>query len=69
MEMRTYDKAELAMLYFPKSTPKVATNRLGRWIKRNPQLYASLQQCHVSKYAKYWSCHQVKLIVEYLDEP
>lgn len=57
------------MLYFPKSTPKVATNRLGRWIKRNPQLYASLQQCHVSKYAKYWSCHQVKLIVEYLDEP
>ena len=69
MELRSYDKAELALLYFPKAEPKVALNRLNRWIKRSPELTASLQACHVGKFAKYFSRHQVELIVDYLDEP
>lgn len=69
MEMRSYDKAELALLYFPQSNAKVALNRLNRWINKIPELTASLQKCHVSKFAKYYSRHQVELIIDYLDEP
>lgn len=69
MELRSYDKAELALLYFPKSSPKVAINRLTRWIKRDPQLVASLNGCHVSKFAKYYSRQQVQLIVDFLSDP
>ena len=41
IEVRNYDKAELAMLYFPKSTEKAALARLSRWIKRIPALFAA----------------------------
>ena len=69
MELRSYDKAELALLYFPKSDAKVALYRLNRWIKNIPELTTSLRECHVAKCAKYFSRHQVELIIEYLDEP
>lgn len=69
MKMKSYGKAELAMLYFPDAAPKVAVNRLTRWIKNNPQLTQMLQDCHVSKFAKFYSRPQVQLIVDYLDEP
>ena len=36
IEDRSYGKAELAMLYFPTATPRVALNRLVRWINRCP---------------------------------
>ncbi len=39
IEVRNYDKAELAMLYFPKATEKAAVARLSRWIKRIPALF------------------------------
>lgn len=38
MEIRIYEKTELALLYFPRSEAKVALNRLKRWIKNNPEL-------------------------------
>ena len=38
IEDRSYGKAELAMLYFPTATPRVALNRLVRWINRCPEL-------------------------------
>ncbi len=69
MEIRSYDKAELALLYFPKADPKVALNRLNRWIKNIPELTLALQECHVAKCAKFYSRPQVQLIVDYLDEP
>ena len=42
IEDRSYGKAELAMLYFPTATPRVALNRLVRWINRCPELKQSL---------------------------
>lgn len=69
MEMRTYDKTELAMLYFPKSEPKIALKRLYRWINRIPQLTEELAACNTGKNAKFWSRRQVERIVYYLDEP
>ena len=42
IEDRSYGKAELAMLYFPTATPRVALNQLVRWINRCPELKQSL---------------------------
>ena len=69
MQLRLYEKAELAMLYFPNSTPKVAVNRLSRWIKNIPELYVALQRCNVAKNSHFYSRQQVDLIFQYLDEP
>ena len=60
MEMRCYEKAELAMLYFPHLPATLAMRKLRRWIRYNPEL---------DKNADFYSKRQVKLIVEYLDEP
>ncbi len=69
MEIRSYSKQELAMLYFPKSAPSVSLKRLNRWINRNPQLVAELNTSNTGKNAKYWSRHQVERIIYYLNEP
>ena len=37
MDIRSYSKQELALLYFPGSDPKTATNHLMRWITVNPK--------------------------------
>ena len=69
MQLRLYEKAELALLYFPNSTPKVVVNRLTRWIKNIPELYVALQRCNVAKNSHFYSRQQVDLIFQYLDEP
>lgn len=69
MEMRCYEKAELAMLYFPHLPATLAMRKLRRWIRYNPELEKRLAECHVNKNADFYSKRQVKLIVEYLDEP
>ena len=56
-------------LYSTFHDRKVALNRLKRWIKNNPELSEALDDCKVGKFAKYYSRHQVELIVDYLDEP
>lgn len=69
MEMRSYQKAELAQMYFPMLDARLAMRRLRRWIHENPELEASLSECHVSKNADFYSRKQVSLIVDYFDEP
>ena len=69
IEVRNYDKAELAMLYFPKATEKAALARLSRWIKRIPALFAAIYGPQQRKRLHYFTRHQVELIFEYLDEP
>lgn len=69
MEMRSYDKAELARLYFPMLDAELAMRKLRRWIKQNPELDKALSLCHVSKNATFYSRKQVSLILEYFDEP
>lgn len=69
LEQRSYDKAELAMLYFPQSTPTAALKRLTRWIGKNPELCKKLEASNLSKYSKYWSRKQVEIIVFYLGDP
>ena len=42
MDLRSYTKQELALLYFPDSDPDVARAHLMRWIVRCTQLYEQL---------------------------
>ena len=68
-ELRSYGNSELAMLYFPKSSPDIAMKRLNRWINNIKELKYNLASCNIGKNAKYWSKQQVYLITYYLGEP
>lgn len=69
MIFKSYPTSELALLYFPDSTPHVAQNRLNSWIKRCQPLADALASCYQSKNAKFYTPKAVRLIVEYLGEP
>ena len=69
IEDRSYGKAELAMLYFPTATPRVALNRLVRWINRCPELKQSLCSGCAGKFAHFYTRQQGAEIIEFLDEP
>lgn len=70
MQIKSYPKSELAMLYFPNaSTPHIAQNHLASWIRRCRELSEALRYCHQSPRAKFYSRQAVELIVEYLGEP
>ena len=69
MKIRSYSKQELAMLYFPDSDPRIATNHLMRWINRCPPLLEALAKLHYRRSAKFFTTTQVTMIMEYLGEP
>ena len=69
MEIKSYPKSELALMYFPDSSPHVAMNHLNYWIKGCSELVDALAGCHQSRYAKYFSPKAVQLIVDFLGEP
>ena len=62
IEDRSYGKAELAMLYFPTATPRVALNRC-------PELKQSLCSGYAGKFSHFYTRQQVAEIIEFLDEP
>ena len=68
-KIKCYSKAELAMLYFPDSEPKVAVNHLMRWIYKCKPLMDDLNKTCYSKQAKYLLAQQVRMVVEHLGEP
>ncbi len=70
MNIKSYSKQELALLYFPDSDPSTALKRLNRWINRIPELRESIHHgSTMGKNAKFWSRAQVELIIAFLDEP
>ena len=63
-EIRTYGKAELAMLYYPKSTKEAAMESFRHELQINPRLrHLISRNRHV-----YWP-KQVRMIIEELGEP
>ena len=68
-KIKSYSKAELAMLYFPDSDPHVAVNHLMRWIYKCKPLMDDLNKTGYSKQAKYLLAQQVRMVVEHLGEP
>lgn len=69
MDLRSYTKQELALLYFPDSDPDVARAHLMRWIVRCTQLYEQLQKSGYNKSCKEFNPLQVSYIFFNLGEP
>ena len=67
--IRTYDKHELALLYFPDSDRDTALRHLRRWIIRCPDLCRKLAESNAAVKAKTYTPYQVKLITDHLGEP
>ena len=69
MDLRSYTKQELALLYFPDSDPDVARAHLMRWIVNCTQLYEQLQKSGYNKSCKEFNPLQVSYIFYHLGEP
>lgn len=69
MDIRSYSKQELALLYFPDAAPPVASAHLVRWIMRCKPLLQLLIQSGYTKYTKEFNPLQVSYICEHLGEP
>ena len=67
--IRAYTKKELALLYFPYSTPRTAVNHLMSWIHRCDWLWQQLLAMGYNIHSKAFTPRQVKAIVEELGEP
>lgn len=67
--IRAYSKQELAQAYFPDIAPRSAVNRLRSWIDRCPPLRQELDEAGYRKTSKWFTPHEVGLIVHYLGDP
>ena len=67
--IRAYTKKELALLYFPDSTPDTAVKRLMTLIRRNDMLRDELQQMGYYSHSKTFSPRQVQAIFDWLGAP
>lgn len=68
-KIRPYTKSQLARLYFPDSTDLAARHHLMRWIAHCKPLRESLDSANYNVRNRWYTPHQVRLIVEYLGEP
>ncbi len=67
-KIRAYGLQELAMLYFPNSTPQSASNQLKKWMKKEP-LQAKLLDAGYTSGQKILTPRQVEVIVGHVGEP
>lgn len=63
-----YGLQELAILYFPNSTPQSASNQLKKWMNKE-KLLAKLINAGYEPGQKILTPRQVELIVEHVGEP
>ena len=62
-------KTQLAMFYFPQSSPEAARRHLMRWICRCQPLMDALRREHYNSHSHMLTKRQVQLIIDYLDDP
>jgi len=60
---RAYTKKELALLYFPDSTPETAVKHLMTMIRRNDMLWDELQEMGYYNGRKNFTPRQIKAIL------
>ena len=65
----SYTKREIALMYFPKSTPKNAVRCLSVAIRRCKELHDKLSQSGYFLRGQILTPHDVKLIFHFLGEP
>jgi hypothetical protein len=68
-KIRSYSKKELALMYFPDSTPRVAVNHLRALIRRNDMLWDELQKTGYKNTSKVFTPRQVEAIVDWIGAP
>ena len=68
-EIKRYTKKELALLYFPNSSPVTARKHLIRWIMRNSRLMEELYAANYSLSDQYLTKEQVEIIFRYIGPP
>ncbi len=68
-KIRPYTKKELALMYFPDSSPRTAVNHLMAWIRRCKQLWQQLHAIGYQPTCKAFTPREVRTIVEQLGEP
>lgn len=68
-KIRAYGKGELALCYFPGSTPHAAANHLRQWIVRCRPLLDGLHEAGHDPRSKMFTPREVRLIVKHLGEP
>ena len=62
-------KTELALLYFPESSPATARRHLMSWINQCQPLVEALHREHYNRQSHVFTKRQVQLIFDYLDDP
>lgn len=67
--IRAYTKKELALLYFPDSTPGTAVKHLMVTIRRNDMLWDELQAMGYYTRRKTFTPREVRAIVDWLGAP
>lgn len=67
--LRPYGKAELALLYFPGSSPDVARAKLMRAINKNKAWSRAMARTGYYTTAKEFTPKQVEVIFHYYGEP
>jgi hypothetical protein len=67
--IRVYDKVELGLMYFPKSTPQQARAHLREWIRGNKELCNELIKLGYRARSKEYTPRQVEAIFTVFGEP
>ena len=67
--IKAYTKKELALLYFPDSTPGTAVKHLMVTIRRNDMLWDELQAMGYYNRRKTFTPREVRAIVDWLGAP
>ena len=67
-EIHAYGLQELAMLYFPNSTPQSASNQLKKWMNKEKLLIKLIDAGYCSG-QKILTPRQVELIADHVGKP
>ncbi|MBQ8675880.1 MAG: DUF4248 domain-containing protein [Bacteroidaceae bacterium] len=62
-------KTDLALMYFPTSTPATARRHLMSWIAKCQPLVDALRREHYNHKSHMFTKRQMQLIIDYLDDP
>lgn len=67
--IRSYGMQELALHYFPKSSPAAASTQFKKWINRSQELKTRLTDAGYKSGQKLLTPRQVSILVSHLGEP
>lgn len=68
-KIKSYSKKELALMFFPDSTPETAVKHLMALIRRNDMLWDELLSTGYKNTNKTFTPRQVRAIFEWLGAP